>query len=311
VDDEAQVLKEFEGETKVSDILPYCQIINPPNLSMAQIKLLGDACHWGLFVTEEQGCRVNFKPSEAFVSTKLVFGGEREERVVDGWLSQRLRFVVINKISGIQVQERSRFGWKTIGDAYRGDTLTELGLKAEADKENYRFRTRYLLLFLNENNEPLHDLPLSLGMGRGPGASIGEEIRSFRAEVSGVYREASRESAVGLNDLALARASMLLELGIHKGKAPFVCPAMRSRPTLEIDGLIETVTRRDREVKIVSEPLSKWLILKKSSTGKLIRSLYAKYQDFGVSYHHDEAPIPRDTSDLLPTDPPDLDDIEF
>ncbi|WP_269432809.1 DUF5895 domain-containing protein [Crocosphaera watsonii] len=37
------------------------------------------------------------------------------------------------------------------------------------DRENYRLRTRYLLLFLDNNNEPLHYVPLRLGLGAGTG----------------------------------------------------------------------------------------------------------------------------------------------
>jgi hypothetical protein len=45
---------EFDGETVPLNSLAFYQIINPPNLPLAQLKKLGDSCHWGLFIPNDQ-----------------------------------------------------------------------------------------------------------------------------------------------------------------------------------------------------------------------------------------------------------------
>jgi hypothetical protein len=287
---------EFDGETVPLNSLAFCQILNPPNLPLAQLKKLGNSCHWGLFLPGDQAQKVNFTPNESFTPVQVTFGDEGNERTVEGWLAKRIRLCVLHRSSGIDVQERASNGWRTLGAAYRGGSLTELGLKAEADKETYRFRTRYLILLLDKDNQPLHDVPLSLGLGRGPGGSIGEELRAFRSEVDLAYREYAGVSGVQLSDSALSRTALSIELGLHKGKAPFVCPKRRSKPTADSSGIVEEVVRHERTVTLVSEPIGSWLIPKESETGKLIRALFEQYQGFGSSTIGEEtAPTAAET----------------
>jgi hypothetical protein len=296
---------EFDGETVPLNSLAFCQIINPPNLPLAQLKKLGDSCHWGLFVPNDQAQKVNFTPDDSFTPVQVTFGDEGNERVVEGWLAKRVRLAVIHRSNGIDVQEKSGNGWRTLGAAYRGGIITELGLKAEADKETYRFRTRYLILLLDKDNQPLHDVPLSLGLGRGPGGSIGEELRTFRSEVDLAYREYGGVSGVQLSDSAISRTAIEIELGLHKGKAPFVCPKRRSKPTVDSSGIEEEVTRHERTVTLVSEPIGSWLIAKESETGKLIRSLFEQYQGFGTSAVGEETAPPATESAYEPSLPED------
>jgi hypothetical protein len=269
---------------------------------------LGDGCHWGLFLPNDQARKVNFTPDDSYAAVQVCFGDEGHERLVSGWLARRIRLAVLRRSGGIDVQERTSNGWRTLGSAYRNGSLTELGQMAEADKENYRFRTRYLLLLLAQDNRPLHDIPLSLGLGRGPGGSIGEELRAFRAEVDAVYCEYAGTSGQLLSDSAHARTAIALELGLHKGKAPFVCPSRRSKPTVESSGVEEEVVRHERTVTLVSEPISQWLIPKKSTTGTLLRSLFEHYQGFGNNASAEEvARLPEAPAPSLP----ELDDIDF
>jgi hypothetical protein len=277
----ADLCREFEGEAAPSNSIPFCQILNPPNLPLAQLKKLGESCYWGLFLPDDQARKVNFTADDSFAAVQVCFGDEGHERLVPGWLAKRIRLAIIHRSSGIDVQERTANGWRTLGPAYRGGSLTELGQMAEADKESFRFRTRYLLLLLAQNNQPLHDIPLSLGLGRGPGGSIGEEIRAFRSEVDGIYCEQAGTSGLQLSDCAHARTAIAIELGLHKGKAPFVCPRRRSKPTVDSAGVEEEVVRHERTITLVNEPTNKWLIPKESATGKLIRSLFEQYQGFG------------------------------
>ena len=120
--------------------------------------------------------------------TRLVFDQDTpQQREIDGFLTQRIRIALIHRSATIEVQEKSHNGWRYIGEAYSKGQLTKYGELATKDREDYRLRTRYLLLFQDENNEPLHRVPLRLGLGAGTGGSLSEEIRFFRSEIERVF----------------------------------------------------------------------------------------------------------------------------
>jgi hypothetical protein len=108
-----------------------------------------------------------------------------------------------------------------------------------------------------------------------------------------------------LSDSAISRTAISIELGLHKGKAPFVCPKRRSKPTVDSSGIEEEVTRHERTVTLVSEPIGSWLIPKESETGKLIRSLFEQYQGFGTSAVGEETAPPATETVYEPSLPED------
>ncbi len=57
-------LNEFDDEVRVSDSLPFCQVQNPPNLSLAKIKRYQSP--WGFFLDNEQAQLVDFNATEDF-----------------------------------------------------------------------------------------------------------------------------------------------------------------------------------------------------------------------------------------------------
>lgn len=85
------------------------------------------------------------------------------------------------------MQQKTNNGWQYVGEAYQQGNLSNYGELASQDREHYRLRTRYLLLFLDENNNPLHRIPLRLGLGAGTGGSVGEEVKVFRTEIEKVF----------------------------------------------------------------------------------------------------------------------------
>lgn len=120
--------------------------------------------------------------------------------------------------AGIEVQEKTNRGWQYAGQAYHKGQLSKYGQLADSDKENYRFRTRYLLIFLDENNEPLHRIPLQLSMGRSTGGTFDFEVRQFKGEIERVFFKLRGEPTKTLSDRAHALTVLDLELGIHKGE---------------------------------------------------------------------------------------------
>lgn len=278
-------LTEFDDDITASESIPYCQVQNPKNLSLSEIRQYN--VPWGIFVPNDQAELVDLTVPEHFLPTQLVFDQDTpQQREIDGFLTQHIRFVLIHRSAAIEVQEKMNNGWKYIGEGYRKGQITKYGELASKDRENYRLRTRYLLLFLDNNNEPLHYVPLRLGLGAGTGGSLSEEIKVFRGEIERVFFKLRQHPQKALSDRAHALTVLDIKLGVHKGdgKAPFVCPVERLAPAIEQVGVEKVVERRERQVKLVGTPIESFMIPKSSETGQLILSLWEQYQDFPTKF---------------------------
>ena len=77
-----------------------------------------------------------------------------------------------------------------------------------------------------------------------------------------------------------------MQLGLHKSeaKSPFIYPAKRVTPDKS-----NTITRRDRSVELLHQPIESIIIPKVSDTGKTILSLWEQHQDFAHKYQDDTA----------------------
>ena len=179
------LFSQFESEIIASRQLPYCQIQNPPNLSLSQIEQLNPP--WGWFIPTEQTELAGFGATDNWQPTRLTFGEDTANpRHVDGFLAHHLRIVVLHQ-SNIEVQEKAKNGWRYCGLAYQHGQLTSYGESARGDRNNYRLRTRYLVMFLDEQNQLLHEIPLKIGMNAGVGAAFNTELKEFRKEIETVF----------------------------------------------------------------------------------------------------------------------------
>ena len=92
----------FEDEVIASTQLPFCQIQNPPNMSLAQIKQFNPPMGW--FIPSEQAELAEFKANNDWQPTRIIFGEDSPNpREVDGFLALHIRFVVLHS-SNIEVQ---------------------------------------------------------------------------------------------------------------------------------------------------------------------------------------------------------------
>ncbi|NQZ65552.1 MULTISPECIES: DUF5895 domain-containing protein [Crocosphaera] len=275
-----EFLNEFDDDITASESIPYCQVQNPKNLSLSEIRQY--KVPWGIFVPTDQAELVELATLDYFTPTRLIFDQDTpQQREIEGFLTQHIRFVLIHRSAAIEVQEKMSNGWKYIGEAYKKGKITKYGELASKDREYYRLRTRYLLLFLDENNEPLHHIPLRLGLGAGTGGSLSEEVKVFRGEIERVFFKLRQHPQKALSDRAHALTVLDIKLGVHKGegKSPFVCPVERLAPAIEQVGVEKVVERRERQVKLVGTPIQSLMIPKSSQTGQLILSLWEL--DFG------------------------------
>ena len=179
--------------------------------------------------------------------------------------------------------------------AYKLGERTNYGDLAISYRDNYRLRTRYLILLLDENNQPLHQIPFKIGMNAGVGTAFSQEVRSFRREIEEVFFKSMNRPVKALTDRAHALTVLNLQFGVHKseGKSPFICPVSRFAPAVENIGSETVVARRDRKVTLVNQPIESLLISKTSETGKFILSLWSEHEDFATKYQNDVTDAPQ------------------
>ena len=136
-------LKEFDDEVRASHSLPFCQVQNPPNLSLAKIQQYQSP--WGIFLDHQQSLLVDFHPSDDFQPVRLIFDEDTPQpREVDGWLTRHIRLAIIHRSAGIEVQRKTDQGWRYVGQAYHQGELTSAGQLAVNNRETHRLWTRYL-----------------------------------------------------------------------------------------------------------------------------------------------------------------------
>ena len=280
------LLDQFESEIVASTQLPYCQIQNPPNLSLAQIEQLNPP--WGWFMPHDQSELASFKITDDWQPTRLTFGEDTSNpRHVDGFLSTHIRIVVLHQ-SNIEVQEKATNGWRYCGLAYQHGQLTSYGESAKGDRSNYRLRTRYLVMFVDPDNQLLHEIPFKIGMNAGVRAAFNTELKEFRREIETIFFAQISKPQQQLSDRAHSLTVLDLRLGLHKseGKSPYLYPATRLTPDKSA-----TLTRRERSVELLHSPIEEMIIAKESSEGKAILSLWQHHQDFAHKYQDDTAEL--------------------
>lgn len=276
------LLNQFESEIVSSTQLPYCQIQNPPNLAWSQIEQLNPPYGW--FIPAEQSELAGFNATDDWQPTRLTFGEDTDHpRSVDGFLSHHVRIVVLHS-SNIEVQSKAKNGWRYCGLAYRNGEITSWGESAQGDRNNYRLRTRYLVMFLDNNNQLLHETPIQIGMNAGVGAAFNTELKKFRKEIETVFFSSLCKPQQQLSDRAHSLTVLDMQLGLHKseGKAPYLYPAARFTPDKS-----NHLTRRERTVELIHQPIESMIIPKESDTGRLILDLWQQHQDFGSMYRDD------------------------
>jgi hypothetical protein len=262
----------FESEIVASTSLPFCQVHNPPNMSLAQIQQYQPPFGW--FIPTQQALNAEFNVTDDWQPIQLTFGEDTSHpREVEGFLATHIRISVLHS-SDIEVFEKTDKGWRYFAQAYQYGQLTGDGKLAFTERDRYRLRTRYLLMFLDSNNLPLHSIPFKIGMSAGVGAAFSTELSEFRQEIETAYFQSVSQPKKSLSQRAHALTVFDFHLGFHKseGKAPYVYPSERQTPDNNT-----TTQRRDRFVQLLSQPLDSLIIPKASATGQTLLFLQQEY----------------------------------
>ena len=66
-----EFLNEFDDDITASESIPYCQVQNPKNLSLSEIRQY--KVPWGIFVPTDQAELVELATLDYFTPTRLIF----------------------------------------------------------------------------------------------------------------------------------------------------------------------------------------------------------------------------------------------
>ena len=281
-------LNQFNEDIEKSQKLPFCWVVNPPNMQKAQIEKL--APPYGIFIPTEQANAATLNAPEWLEPTSISFGDEGNEK--SGFLMKRLRCVVIAR-SPLYVQAIApQGGWAFAGIAYEKGAVTELGTKAMSDDQSYRLRSQHLIMLIDDDNQLIQDTPLKLTLGKGPGAAISQEIKEFRKEIESSFFKSQGIPEQRLSDRAHALCILDMTLGFHKseGHAPYVTPVHRFAPAVEQVGKSKEVSRMSRTLTLEGRNIEEMLISKTEPVGAKIIEIYDEYKTYFDRMKQSKAP---------------------
>jgi hypothetical protein len=290
----------FDDDVEVSDRLPIAQLVNPPKLSddsLSSYIKKGDV-PWGFFITTSAANDAGFTPDGVLWNPcKHEFSTKAEE----GFLSPSPRMLVL-KQSQMEVYENvvsmkdgREYTNRTFrGVAYIGSSPTQWmdkvtgrnngGVKEKLSNDQPRFvaLTRYLLLFLDENNNPLHRKPFVF-TGKGASATnFSIEYRKHTYDIQDAFFAARGEGASNkrLSQNALAFTVFHVKFGFGRNNpqhSPFTYPIARFYV-----GDTEKKVGRDysRSITLLPTTLESLIIPKQSPLGKTIIELLKEYSTF-------------------------------
>lgn len=194
---------------------------------------------------------------EWFEETSASF--KRAQEGEAGFCSQRFRGIVLHNSRRV-IQRQTEQGWISCG---AWDECPEEQKLIEQRSSVVRVRSYYLILLVNEKNEPIHDNPLLLSLGVGPGAAIG----SFLFGRNGYFQEVN-QAMVTRREKRLSRKGQIgivvdFTLGeTDTGGAAFMAPVAGVKPSGKQDNLEEITEKSygDRQVVRQEVPIEELLI---------------------------------------------------
>ena len=285
--------------TKASGTRPFCQVINPQRgVSNAPM---------GLFIPLPQAEAVGFVPGGSWVEHTQTFASGSKE---PGFITSAPRFVIIQR-SVTETYETAEIG-DSFQTVYRGPTFHKQGgiidYQPARSGSTFKSVTRYLLLFLDDENQPLHETPLQLSAARAFGSAFGEEVSTFVADFTPASNKLFDKKGT-LTPLGLSKWVIQMILGSidpGKGQAPYTAPVGRFKPVFvdasdeDKDVLMawieegKTVTasrnKGKRSVELTTALVQDFILFPTSETGLLAAQLVADNTDFPKPPGKDEAP---------------------
>lgn len=281
-----EVFSEFSSEVRQG--LPYCQILNAPNMPQAQLEKLNPP--HGIFISKEN----------AELSGLITDGMQPHEQafrdgdeIVEGFILSHLRFIVLH-ITPLVVQS----GRQIVGFYFadNGNGVSDFGKLVSQSPEIYHNRSWWLIAPLNNSNELISSTPIKLSLRGAVGAAFSQERKKTLQELEVEFFKKAGKPRQNLSSKAHAFLVMDWNLSPYKatGKAPYEYVSSRLGITdAEKEDHRYGNGKDSRKVKIMPEILDNLLIVPSSPTGQTISSWYEDYEEaFFRAIKSIGAPIP-------------------
>ena len=268
----AELFSEFSSEVRQG--LPYCQIVNLPNLPLAQLEKLNPP--HGIFISKE-----NVELSE--LNTEGMQPHEQAfrdgEEIIEGFITPHLRFIVLH-MTPLVVQS----GGQTLGFyfAKNGNGVSDFGKLVAQDSKAYNTRSWWLIAPLNQANQLISSTPIKLSLRGAVGAAFNQERKETLKEIETEFFKKAGKPKQTLSTKAHSYLIMDWNLSSYKtvGKCPHEYVSSRLGITNEPKEEFRYGNGKDaRKIKIMPEVLDNLLIVPSSPTGQTISSWYEDYEE--------------------------------
>lgn len=267
-----EVFTEFA--TEIRQGLPYCQILNAPNMPQAQLEKLNPP--HGIFISKENA-DLSGLITEGMQPHEQAFRDGDE--IVEGFILPRLRFTVLYTTPLVVQSGRQIVGFYFTDN---GGGISDFGKLVSQDPETYHNRSWWLIAPLNANNELISSTPIKLSLRGAVGAAFSQERKKTIQELETEFFKKAGKPKQNLSPKAHSFLVMDWTLSPYKatGKAPYEYVSSRL-------GITDTEKEEhrygngkdSRKVRINPETLDNLLIVPSSPVGQTIATWYQDYEE--------------------------------
>lgn len=271
----ADIFNQFASEVRQG--LPFCQILNAPNLDKAQLDKLQPP--HGVFISKENAEMAGLITDGMLPHEQSFRDGEE---IVEGFILSDIRFIVLHVTPLVVQSGKSVLGFYF---AENGNGVSEFGKLVNQISEigqTYHCRSWWLIVPLNKNNQIISTSPIQLSLRGAVGAALSQERKKAIQELEIEFFKKTGKARQTLTDKAHSFFVMDWVLSPYKatGKAPHEFVSARLGITLEPTEIYRYGSGKDsRKVVIMPESLENLLIIPSSQVGQTISQWYKEYEE--------------------------------
>lgn len=295
------LLDQFVSHTTASTEIPYCQVISPPNLKPAELEKWAkkDDAKIGFFIKNSEAEKAGFEPDDSWEPFEASLGDGTEV----GFICANPKFVIIHKSQReVQFRPTPEDRFQFLGLAWENGAETDHLRAAIADGNKlYKVVTRYLILFLGADGQPLHTTPIQYTAKGAFAGSLYAETTELYKQLSKVYfarlKMAGKQATGGtLSPYALAFAKVAIKIGFTRNKpaeSPFCVPVEIDFPTVDNVGVDLEISRKkwNRNMLLHGVSLEDAIVNMETEAGQLIKEWWNQYKDFPLPRRDRVAPV--------------------
>jgi hypothetical protein len=289
----AELFSEFSSEVRQG--LPYCQILNAPNLPQAQLEKLNPS--HGIFISKEN-VELSGLNTEGMQPHEQAF--RDGEEIIEGFITPHLRFIVLH-ITPLVVQS----GRQIMGFYFADNGgVSDFGKLVAQDSQTYNTRSWWLIAPLNQANQLISSTPIKLSLRGAVGAAFSQERKKTLQELELEFFKKAGKPKQTLSSRAHSFLVMDWNLSPYKTamKAPheYVSSRLGITDELKVKEEFRYGKGKDtRTIKIMPEVLDNLLIVPSSPTGQTISSWYEDYEEaFFRAIKSIDAPSPKEEAPI-------------